>query len=94
MNVPGGGGGYKSARNEEFLSLWSKRVPHSTDDPPSPFVTLRIIVFQGSKLQFKILTDSNKILHVFSNGEMRPCRAWCVKSSLIKENSVWQEQKS
>ncbi len=32
--------GYEGARNEAFLSLHSRRVPRTTDDPPPPFVTM------------------------------------------------------
>ncbi len=31
--------GYEGARNEAFLSLHSRRVPHPIDDPPPPLVT-------------------------------------------------------
>ncbi len=31
--------GYEGARNEAFLSLHWRRVPHTTDDPPPLFVT-------------------------------------------------------
>ncbi len=36
MNVPRG---YEGAKNEAFLSLRNRQVPHRLHDPPSPFVT-------------------------------------------------------
>ncbi len=39
MNVMNVHRGYEGPRNEAFLSLRSRRLPRSTDDPPPPFVT-------------------------------------------------------